>query len=50
MKNYNKPEMNIEVFEVEDVITVSGGVNNPETLPDDTQADDPVVFEAEYFI
>ena len=48
MRNYNKPEMNIEVFEVEDVITVSGGINNPGTLPDDTQSD-PVVFEMEVF-
>ena len=29
MKLYNKPELNVEKFDVEDVITVSGGEKVP---------------------
>ena len=36
MKLYNKPELNVEAFDVEDVITTSGG-ENYETGGDDIE-------------
>ena len=39
MKNYKAPEVEIDIFDIEDIITVSstgsGTSSNPDELPDD---------------
>lgn len=47
MQIYRKPELNIEVFDVDDVITISAGVIVPgsttTTAADETSTTDPII-------